>query len=188
MKRVGFLGGVGVAAILSLAGGAGFAGLSAMVSPAVALPWLIAAVAGAYIGFLLAKSPSRPGRLVALAAWLVATAAALAIAPHAGIVLVTQLLGIWLVRSLYFHTSVLAALADLLLNALAVGAGIWAAQQSGSVFMALWCFFLVQALFVYIPANFPRTAADNEQTPAVDAFSQAHRCAEEAVRRLVNQR
>ena len=187
MKRVGFLRNVGVALVLSLLGGAGFAGLRAMVDPALAFQWLIAGLAGAYVLYLLVKAPHATGRVVTFAAWLAGTAAALIFATHVGVLLCAQVLMIWLVRSLYFHASAFAALADLLLSGLALGAGIWAAEQSGSVFMTLWCFFLVQALFVCIPGNLPRPQASDAAQMA-DDFSQAHQAAQAAVRRLANQR
>ena len=187
MKRVSFLRNVGAALVLSLLGGAGFAGLRIVFGPALALESVIAGLAGAYVLYLLAQAPHATGRVVAFSAWLAGTAAALMFAPHVGVLLCAEVLMVWLVRSLYFHASALAALADLLLCGLALGAGIWAAEQSGSVFMTLWCFFLVQALFVCIPRNLPRPRAD-DASQVVDDFSQAHRAAQAAVRRLVNQR
>jgi len=187
MKRVGFLSNVGVALLLSLLGGAGYAGLRLALGPATALQVVVAGLAGGYLLYLLMRAPERTGRVVAFSAWLAGTAAALMFSPHLGVLLCAQVLMIWLLRSLYFHSSAFAALADLLLSALAVGAGIWAAEQSGSLFMTAWCFFLVQALFVCIPAKFPRSQEDRDAS-APDTFMHAHRAAESAVRRLVNQR
>ncbi len=73
----------------------------------------------------------------------------------------------WLVRSLYFYSGVLPALMDLGLSALSITAAVWAISQSGSVFLATWCFFLVQALFVAIPPAVKRNAnAAGNATPA----------------------
>ena len=90
---------------------------------------------------------------------------------------------LWLVRSVYFHKSGLAAIADLGLNALALAGAVWAASRTGSVFAALWCFFLVQAALVLIPA---RLVPRRPGTPAVaeDRFGRALRNAKAAVRRL----
>ena len=187
MKRAGFLRNVGVALVLSLLGGAGFAGLRVALAPAMALEWVITGLAGVYVLYLLVNAPYTTGRIAAFAAWLAGTAAVLMFTPHFGGLLCAQVLAVWLLRSLYFHTGVFAALADLLLSGLALGAGIWAAEQSSSVFMALWCFFLVQALFVCIPGNLPRASASDTER-ALDDFSQAHQAAQAALRRLVNQR
>ncbi|MGH8652343.1 MAG: hypothetical protein ACREYE_09290 [Gammaproteobacteria bacterium] len=59
-------------------------------------------------------------------------------------------------RSAQHRLHVLSALADLGLNALGLTAAIWAVKQSGSLFASIWCFFLVQALFVAIPARLSR--------------------------------
>jgi hypothetical protein len=49
--------------------------------------------------------------------------------------------------------------------------------------MALWCFFLVQAFHVLLPAALGRVgAAARDET--TDAFARAQRAAEAAVRRL----
>ena len=67
----------------------------------------------------------------------------------------------------------------------ALAAGIWAATQTGSLFLSLWCFFLVQALFVAIPVNMNRkTAPGSSQRDPEDRFQHAHRVAESALRRL----
>ena len=74
---------------------------------------------------------------------------------------------LWLVRSLYFYSGVLPALLDLGLSALGLAFAVWAAGRSGSPLLALWCFFLVQALHVCIPAAITGTtaarASDEEQ-------------------------
>jgi hypothetical protein len=89
---------------------------------------------------------------------------------------------IWLVRSLYFYSGVLPALADLGLSVLGAAFAVWAAQRSGSAMLAFWCFFLVQAFHVLLP-----TAIAERGQPADDAdlkFNRAHTAAEGAIRRL----
>ena len=86
-------------------------------------------------------------------------------------------------RSLYYYSGLLPALADLGVSVLGAAFAAWAAQRSGSAWLVLWCFFLVQAFHVLIPASLTqrgRAAPD----PADDAFARAHRAAEAAVRRL----
>jgi len=89
------------------------------------------------------------------------------------------------VRSLYFYSGVLPALMDLGVSTLSISATVWAISRSGSVFLATWCFFLVQALFVAIPPAIKsaqkaqrNTAADNEN------FERAKRNADQALRQL----
>jgi hypothetical protein len=71
---------------------------------------------------------------------------------------------------------------------LSVSATVWAISRSGSVFLATWCFFLVQALFVAIPpaikgrrARQRNTATDNE------TFANAKRNADKALHQLFTQ-
>jgi hypothetical protein len=98
---------------------------------------------------------------------------------------------VWIIRVLYFSNGVLPALLDLGLSALALAAGVWAAGQTGSVLLAVWSFFLVQALFGSIPRSLTTQALTGRATergtrPGADEepFERAHRNAEAAVRRL----
>jgi hypothetical protein len=78
------------------------------------------------------------------------------------------------------------------LSGLALAAAVWAAISTGSLFLALWCFFLVQALFVAIPNRMsaPRNHGRRAQKSASavdDDFERAYRNAEAAVRRLATE-
>ena len=106
-------------------------------------------------------------------------------APPLTLYLLIHVGAIWLVRSLYFYSGVVPALMDLGISALSVSAMAWAISRSGSVFLATWCFFLVQALFVAIPKRIgrrPGTGQDGHDSEA--RFQHAYRAAEAAVRRL----
>jgi hypothetical protein len=59
-----------------------------------------------------------------------------------------------------------------------MAAAFWAYGHTGSVFIAIWCFFLTQALFVLIPA---RGRPDRLTSPS---FNEAHRAADQAIARL----
>ena len=77
---------------------------------------------------------------------------------------------------------------DLGLSTLSVSATVWAITRSGSVFLATWCFFLVQALFVTIPpaVKGKKSAARNVAADN-DKFEQARRQADQALRQLFTQ-
>jgi hypothetical protein len=77
---------------------------------------------------------------------------------------------------------------DLGLGALSVSAAVWAITRSGSVFLATWCFFLVQALFVAIPPAVQRKARP-EQNMLADSenFERARRQADAALAQLFTQ-
>ena len=92
---------------------------------------------------------------------------------------------IWLVRILYHQPGPLAAILDLALNVTALVAGIWAYVHAGSVFLGIWTFFLVQALFVAIPAaDGRRRGHDTDSRSPRDPFQLAYNNAESALRKL----
>lgn len=175
--------GLAAALALSAAGAVLLAILSPWAGSATALRAVIALLGLAYVAYTMARSGERVGRITALGCWAAVAAATWVLAPPlVGYVLVHLGL-VWLVRSLYHYAGVVPALADLALAVLGAAFAAWAAQRSGSAWLALWCFFLVQAFHALIP---PTLAARGAPAPGDtdDAFARAHRAAEAAVRRL----
>jgi hypothetical protein len=184
MKRPGFFEGVGVALAASVVGGVLFGALATVMAGGLVLRGLIAGIALLYLLYLLARSGEPVGRITTVAAWIVAEAGIWLLGlglPH---YLLAHLGLIWLVRSLYFHASLLSALADLALVLFGFAAAVWAAVETGSPFLGLWCFFLVQALFVAIPQRLPPRSAKAATPDAADRFQHAHRAAEAAITKL----
>ena len=72
---------------------------------------------------------------------------------------------------------------DLALNGVSLAAAVWAVNQTGSLFVSIWCFFLVQALFVAIPASMKQKAGQTGESHK-DRFQHAYRAAETALRKL----
>lgn len=178
MNRPTFPEGVAVALVLALAGGLAHFALNLFFPAGFALRAVVTGTGLAYLLYLLHRAPARVGRPTALALWV---AMAVAVWPLPWTFQILAHLGaLWLVRALYFHGGLAAALADLMLNGLALAAALWAAERTGSLFAALWWFFLVQALFALIPDR--RHTAAPETGP--DRFQHAHRAAESALRRL----
>jgi hypothetical protein len=175
--------GLVAALALSTCGAALLAALSPWLGQAAALRAVLALAGFAYVAFTIAQSGERIGRVTTIACWLgTAAAASLADLPLAAYVLVHLGL-VWLARSLYYCSGLLPALADLGVVLLGAAFAAWAALRSGSAWLGLWCFFLVQALHVAVPKSLARRG-----TPTADdtgqAFARAHRAAERAVRRL----
>ena len=188
MKRPGFLHGVIVAAVLGFFASAivatltPFAGLGAVVRLVIPMLGL------AYLLYLLNRSAERLGRVTTLTLWTTMAAATWWIAPPLPLYLMIHVGAVWLVRSLYFYSGIMPALMDLGLNALSVSAAVWAITRSGSVFLATWCFFLVQALFIAIPPAVQRKAKPEQDTPAdSESFDRAKRHADAALRQLFTQ-
>ena len=188
MKRPTFIGGAIVAAVFAFLASAAIAALTPFVGFSAVIRIVIPALALAYVLYLFPRSGERTGRVTTLTLWSALAAIAWWVAPPLPAYLLVHVGAIWLVRSLYFYSGLVPALADLGLGALAVIAAAWAMRQSGSVFLATWCFFLVQALFVTIPPavqaklrNTRNTAVDNE------TFERARRQADQALRQLFSQ-
>lgn len=188
MRPATFIEGVGVALAASLAGGAFHSALTTVFGSGMLRP-VIAALALGYLLYLLARSREHTGRLTVIGSWAVMAALLWLIDPPLLPYILLHVGALWLVRSLYFHAGLPAALADLALNACALAAALWALAASGRLVLGLWSFFLVQALFVGIPPDLlRRRAAGGDADAANDSFRQAHRAAEAAVRRLSSTR
>ena len=185
MKEPTFLQGAGVALAASLAGSVLLAILGSVFPGASAVRLLIAGISLAYVLYLLSRSRERVGRVTVIAAWFLASGLVWLMAPSFTLYVIVHIGFIWLVRSLYFYSSVLAALADLGLTGLSLATATWALSHSGSVFLSIWCFFLIQAVFVAIPARLPakKTASQCTAVPE-DRFQRAFQAAENAVRKL----
>ena len=174
--------GLAAAFVFSACGAALLTALSPWLGAATALRAVVALLGFAYTVHVLGRSGERVGRLTTIVCWLgVAGGAWLADLPLVGYVLLHVGLA-WLVRSLYHYSGLLPALADFGLSLLGAAFAVWAAQRSGSAWLALWCFFLVQAFHALIP---PTLAQRGAALAAGDgAFERAHRAAEAAVRCL----
>ncbi len=184
MKQPSFLEGVAVALAASVAGSVLITALTPAFSPGAVLRLLIGGIGIAYVLYLLHRSPERVGRIIVVFAWTAAAVAGWFWNPPLMLYLALHIGLVWLVRSLYFHSSVLGALTDLGLSVFALATAIWAMSHTGSLFLALWCFFLVQALFIAIPNNLNRSTDERNQPDGEDRFQHAHRVAQAAIRQL----
>lgn len=182
MNRPSFFHGVVVGLVVALAAGAVFAALAPLLGPGIAVRLVIPAMGLAYLVWLLRRSADSTGRITTIALWSIVSAATWFIAPPIAVYVLVHTVMLWLVRSLYFHSGLFPALLDLGLSALSVSAASWAITRSGSVFLATWCFFLVQAAFVVIPSRL-RAAADADGN-GNEVFECARRRADAALRHL----
>jgi len=184
MKQATFLEGVGIALAASVTGSILFTALTPLFASGAVLRLLIAALAFAYVLYLLQRSRERIGRVTVIGVWLLAAVLLWLWQPGLLLYLLLHLGMVWLVRALYFYSSALSALADLGLNGLALAAAVWAASHTGSLLLSIWCFFLLQAAFVAIPAT-PRRGGPSHSGPnESDDFQRAHHVAETALRKL----
>jgi hypothetical protein len=184
MKQPTFFEGVLVAIASSMIGSALYTVMISVFPDAAVLRLLIAALGLGYVIYLLSRSRERVGRLTVSVTWFLAAGTLLMTGPPLTLYILIHIGLIWLIRSLYFYSGVFPALADLGVNGVSLGAALWAATQSQSVLLSIWCFFLVQALFVFIPTRLRRGPGKwlSNQIDE-DRFQRAFQVAEAALRR-----
>jgi len=175
MNAPGFWSQVGIGFALSLIGSALFRLLLPLTGLAVGLRGLSLLLGAAWL-LWLAGFGLRHGRILMLGVWTACTLALLLLDPGA-IVWLGVPVGLgWLLR-LPRYRRLAWGLLDALVSACALLLAIAAGLHSGSAFLALWTFFLLQAWVCFIPTARP-TNAD------ADAFTAAERSAEAALHRL----
>jgi len=140
----------------------------------------------------IGRSDEKTGRVVVLAIWAALTAAVWLLGMALGLFVLMQATLVWLVRSLFSYSRLMEAAIDFGLSALAISFAVFAAARTESVFLAAWCFLLVQALHVSIPGLVRSWSAPrNEALPTGDpnrAFADAFRAADQALHRIAGQR
>ena len=185
MKRPSFLNGACAAGVLAFFASVGLAVLTPIFAFSLLYKLLVPVLGLAYILYLLSHSSERVGRVTTVTIWLALAVIAWLIEPPLALYILVHVGAVWLIRSLYFYSSMVPALMDLGLNVLSISTAYWAIRHSGSTFLAIWCFFLVQALFVSIPPALTRQP-NREQRKISDTekFEGARRRAEAAIRQL----
>ncbi len=183
MKHPSLFEGVSIALAASLAGSILFTVMPPPLLNVQVLRLLISVAGLGYSIYLLGRSSERVGRVTAAASWMLLAGVSWFLNIPLSLYLVIHLGAIWIIRSLYFYSSPLSALADLGLIGLGVSSAIWAFIHTGSLFLAIWCFFLTQALFVFIPKRMPGRSS-HPVVQAEDPFERAHSNAQAALYRL----
>jgi hypothetical protein len=185
MKRPSFLEGAYIGIIASIAGSTIFTALGWFMSSANVMQLVVTLMSFAYMLYLLSRSQEKLGRIVVFTTWCVITGAAWLISLPLIIFILAQISMLWLIRSLYFYSCIVSALIDFSVTVMSFTVAIGAGLHTSSLFLGFWCFFLFQALFVFIPARIAKKSAPQPFTPLrKDTFATAHRSAEAALRKL----
>jgi hypothetical protein len=185
MRRPTFLEGAGVALAASISGGVLFEALTTVFVSSFVLRLLIALMGLFYLLYLLGRSGEKIGRVTSLATWLVVVVLIWLMELNLAFYLMAHLGLIWIIRSLYFYSSLISALADLGLVLIGTAAAVWATLKTGNLFLGFWSFFLTQALFVVIPNTWKGSAVKNKSAKyEEDRFQHAYRMAETALTKL----
>jgi hypothetical protein len=153
------------------------------------LAWKIAVVAMAYtyVCYLLTRSGRRSGRVTLGLLALAMLLASLVFNLRFPTLLLLCVTLIWAMRSFAYSRSLVSAVLQGGVCVLGCGAALMMYGHSRSLALALWSFFLVQAAFVFIPAQWMhRPAAPSSATlgGAADDFGRAYHAAEQALERL----
>lgn len=185
MKKATFAEGISIALIASIAVAALFTVMSSMFIGGNLFKLLVAGLSFIYILYLFLRSNERIGRVTVIIIWFAITLISLVFIPSIILYVVIQLFMIWLMRSLYFYNSVISALIDLAMTGMSLVIAMWVLTVSGSLFLTFWSFFIVQALFVYIPKSFiAKNKTGISRHVEDDKFEYAYHAAEIAVSNL----
>jgi hypothetical protein len=171
---------------LSLVGAALAASLTLALSPGDVYRGVVAALGLAYVLHRLSRATDRVGRVVTVIVWCAAAIATWLMAPPFAVYVVVHAGLIWLVRMFYVHSDLRAAAVDLGLSAMSLAFAVWAVRRTESFLLGAWCFFLIQAMHVAIPAWLAKRDAAHGGAADLpeDRFADAHRAAQEAIKRL----
>lgn len=178
--------------IVSVVAAALAGALDFVLRPEDAVRLVVAGLAVVSLMRTFGSSTEKAGRVAVLVTWMAATLAAWLLHPSVAVYVLVEVTIVWIVRSLYSYGHLLEAIVDLALSALAISFGVWAGARTESLLLAVWSFFLIQALHVGVPALAARWLA---QVPAAvghepgnRSFADACAAGEEALRRIAARR
>lgn len=186
MKRPTFLRAALVALGIAVAFGAALTALTPLVGADSALRLVIPAACLAWLLCLLRRGAAPAGSVTVLAFWCAASAATWLLGPPIALYVLVHAALLWLARSLCFYSGLFPALLDMALSGLSLSAASWALTRSDSVFLVAWSFFLLQALFVFIPPKVGTHPAADTDEDGHAAFESARRRADAALRQLLS--
>ncbi|MES9993311.1 MAG: hypothetical protein ABW098_15280 [Candidatus Thiodiazotropha sp.] len=185
MRRPSFLEGVVVALAASISVGVLSSAFSTLFYSGFVLRMVIAVTGLLYLFYLLHRSGEKVGRISSVVVWLISAALIWLMGLSLPLYLLVHLGLIWLIRSLYYYSSLISALLDFGLVLFGLAAAVWAMLQTGSLFLGVWCFFLIQALFVAIPNSWKRSNKPGSSHQGEDdQFQQAYGTAQAALTKL----
>ena len=184
MKDLSFMRGVVIAL--------GFAFVSSVafivIAPGMSFYWfvflLVPILCFAYLLSIGQYRFRKAGWVSSLVLWCVFAGLLWLLSPSLVDYLLLHVVALSLMRTLFFHKNLLAMLLDFALSLFALGTSFWAMSHTGSLFLAVWCFFLVQAAFIAIPGCTTATSSRSAATSNSQQFDVALRKAEEALRKV----
>jgi len=187
MHRPTLLEGVLVALVLSLSVNPLVVFVQLAIGSLLAWKITVMVLAYTYMCYLLARSGRRSGRVTLGLLALTVLLASLGFNLRFPTLLLLCVTLIWVMRSFAYSRSLVSTVLQGGVCILGCSAALIVYGHSGSLALALWSFFLVQAAFVLIPAQFLRRSTAPSGTMlggAPDSFGRAYHAAEQALERL----
>jgi hypothetical protein len=185
MKNLHFGGGIAVALLLAFLSSVLLAVFSPDLSGTAFIRLLVPILVFAYLLYLNRLRSNKTGQITSLVLWCLFAMALwfLPLALQEFVLLHT--LALCLLRSSYFHHRLTTTALDLCLGLFALAVAYWAMVYAGSIFLSVWCFFLVQAGFVSISSQRASKAETHKSDGAgINRFERARRKAEHALQQL----
>lgn len=180
-KPVNFVEGVFIALLMSVLAALGYSALVWVLGALLSAKFMICALSLIYMLYVF-KRTSRSFARLAVLGWGVVVFILLIADASLNAWLISQLVLIWLARSCAHYPSPLPAVMDLALVVLGCALCVAVFWQTAWVGLAVWTFFLTQALFCFIPNKVHKEMAHDEGRG--EQFSRAYRNAEAAIRAL----
>lgn len=188
-----------VGLLLSVLAALSFNALSIFYVPIESLKSAISLVSLAYITFILKESHLKAGRVSTLFLQSILQLILLLSMTSLNVIIGSNLLAIWLVRTFYLHRNLVDSVLDIGFLIAGIVASIWAFNESRSLLLGFWTFFLVQSLMAFISifssyfkgndssqkttdyekTDTVRTSLNLNQSHFEQAFEKAKRCLKE---------
>lgn len=174
-----------LALVISIAASLFFNVMSSLLSGGFVFRILISLICLIYLLYLFSRSQQKTGKITIFSLWLLIALLNHLITDSVLLYITIHISAIWLIRSLYFYNSVLSSLIDLFVTITALASSIISWNHTGSLLLSIWCFLLVQSLFVFIPRQAWGSSKYDSSTIATNTtFEKAYHNAEAALKKL----
>jgi len=174
-----------LALVLSIAASLFFSIMSSLLSGGFVFRILVSLICLIYLLYLFSRSQEKTGKITVFSLWLLAALLNHLLTDSVLFYITIHISIIWLVRSLYFYNSVLSSLIDLFVTTAALLLSIISWNHTGSLLLSIWCFLLIQSLFVFIPRQAWRSSGYVPSTTMTNVtFEKAYNNAEAALKKL----
>ena len=183
MRRPSFIRGVVIALILALLSYGLGAPLAAKVGSYLSIKILLSLLSAAYLAYLISASATGTGRIVVFLAYLLCVCASWIFVTDLVLYAIINTMSISVARALMFYPRLRSVLLDFGLSGVGFTTAYLACITTNSAALSVWCFFLVQSLFVAIPHTTIREPAVHHDHISA-RFTRALNCAKTAARRL----